>query len=75
MDYDFDIALHLGKTNVAANALSKRPVVCGAKLEAMGIEYEDKREDVANRHLVIVLVRLTISSTIANCIRLAKVVS
>lgn len=38
----------------------------------MRIQYEDQREDVANRYLTIVLARLTISPTIANRIRQAK---
>lgn len=32
---------------------------CGVRLLAMGIIYEDHREDIANRHLVVVLVRMT----------------
>ena len=40
-DYDVDIAYQMGKANVVANALSRRPVACGACLAAMGIQYED----------------------------------
>lgn len=65
-DYDIDIAYYPNKVNVVVDALSRRQVACIPKLAAMGIEYENQREDVADRHLVAVLVRLTISLTIAN---------
>ena len=72
-DYDVDIAYHLGKANVVADALSRRPVTCRARLAAMGISFEDKCEDVAARRLVAVLARLTISPAIAERIRHAQV--
>lgn len=68
-NYDIDITYYPEMTNVVADALSKRLVVCGARLSAMSIRYEDQREDVADRQLVVVLSRLTISSTIKDLIR------
>lgn len=50
-DFDIDISCYLGKVNVVVDALNKRLVICGAKLSAMIISYEDQREDVANSHL------------------------
>lgn len=47
-DYDIDIASHLSMTYVVVDVLSRRPVVCGALLASMGIQYEDQREDVAD---------------------------
>ena len=67
-----DITYHPGKANVLADALSRRPVRCGARLAAMGIRYEDQREDVANRWLVAVLMRLTISPSILDQIRVTQ---
>lgn len=52
-------------------ALSRRPLVSGVRLIAMGIQYADHREDVVDRHLVAVLARLHIDLTIANHIRQA----
>lgn len=53
---------------MVADALCRGSVVCGAKLSAMGIRYEDQREEME------MLVMLTISPTIANCIRQAQAV-
>lgn len=39
----------------------------------MGIQLEDHRKDVEDRHLVAVLARLTISPTIVDCMRKTKV--
>lgn len=44
---------------MVGDTLSRRPMECGVRLLAMGIIYEDHREDIANRHLVVVLVRMT----------------
>lgn len=74
VDYDIDIVYHLSKVNVVADALNKRSIVCGARLVAIGIPYEDQREDVVDWHLVAVLARLTISPTMTNCIRQAQAV-
>lgn len=49
-------------------------MLCGARLAAKEILYEDQREAVVDQHLVIVLARLTISLAMANCIKQAKVV-
>lgn len=43
--------------------------MCGPRLAAMGIMYEDQREDVADRQLIVVATRLTISPSIIDCIR------
>lgn len=51
-----------------ADALSQRPVSCVAKLEEMGIPY-DHRADVFDRELVVVMVRLAISSTVLDQIK------
>lgn len=59
-----DNAYHPNK-NVVSNALSKRPIPYEARLAAMGIQYEDQRDDVLDWHLVAMLVSLTISLTIA----------
>lgn len=68
-DYDIDIASHLSMAYVVVDVLSRRPVVCGALLASMGIQYEDQREDVADRVFVAVLVRITNSLTISDSIR------
>ena len=65
VDYDVYITYHLGKVNVVADALSRRPVTCGARLTAMALRFEEQREDVADQHLVAVLAMLTIMPTIA----------
>lgn len=44
-----DIANNLGKVNVVVDALSRRPAVCDVRPSAMSIQYEDQREDVADR--------------------------
>lgn len=51
------------------DALSRRPMECGARLSPLGIKYEDQREDVADQHYVLVLVRLKINLTIVDCFR------
>lgn len=40
-DYDIDIAYHPSKANVVVDALSRRPMLCGARLAAKEILYED----------------------------------
>lgn len=45
-DNDIDIAYHLVKANVVVDAMSRRPVVCVAKLSTIGIKYEDQREGI-----------------------------
>lgn len=72
-DYDIHIAYHPGKTNMVANALSRRQVICGASLLAMSIIYDDQRENVVGHHLVTVLMRLTIGLTITKPIGQAHV--
>lgn len=71
-EYNINIAYHPGKANLVADALRRRPIVYGARLATMGIRYEDQREDVAERYLVVVLVRLKFSSMIAKRIRQAQ---
>lgn len=41
---------------------------------SMGMQYEDKREDIVDQHLVVMLARLTISLTIVNRVRQAQAV-
>lgn len=48
-DYDIELACHPSMAIVVADALNKRLVLCGAKLAAIGIRYEDQEEDVAHR--------------------------
>lgn len=43
--------------------------MCGPRLAAMEIMYEDQREDVTDRQLIVVTTRLTISPSIIDCIR------
>lgn len=38
-------------------------------MTTMGIRYEVQREDAIDRHLVVVLARLTIRPTIVDCMR------
>lgn len=40
-NYDIVITYHSGEANVVPDALSKRPIVCGARLTAMDIQYKD----------------------------------
>lgn len=49
-------------------------MVCEARLAAMGIPYEDEREDVADRHFVAMFVRLTIIPTMRDRIRQAQAI-
>lgn len=70
-NYDIGIAYHSGKANVVIDALSKRLIVHGVGLVAVGTEYVDQREDAVNQHLAVVLARLMIGSTIAGHIRQA----
>ena len=67
-----DIVYQPGKVNVVVYALSRRPVTCGARLAAMGLRFEDQREDVADRRLVVVMARLTNSTTITDKVRQAQ---
>lgn len=69
VNYDIEIGYHPSKANVDIDALNKSPVMCGAKLVAMGIRYEDQQEDVVDRQLVAVMARLTISLSIVDPIR------
>lgn len=39
--YDLDVAYHSGKANVVVDALSKRLIIHGAILSAMGITHVD----------------------------------
>lgn len=59
---------------MVVDGLNRRPTTCVARFSAMDIIYEYKREDVADRHLVVVLARLTISQTIADHIRQTEAV-
>lgn len=54
---------------MVVDSLSRRMIGCRARLLAMGIRYEDEREDVADQQLMAMLVRLMISLTIADYIR------
>lgn len=47
-DYDIDIAYHPVKVNVVIDTMSRRPVVCVAKLSTIGIKYEDQREGIVD---------------------------
>lgn len=51
---------------MVADAIDNRLVLCGAKLAAIGIRYEDQEEDVAHRQLVVVITRFTICPLIVD---------
>lgn len=62
-------ANHPTTANVMAYALSRRARTCGAKLEPMGILYEDERDDVVDKEIVAVMAHLSISLTVLVRIR------
>lgn len=68
-DYDIEIAYHPNKVNVVVDALSRRSVICEARLAAMRIKYDDQREDIVDRQLIAVMARWTINPLIINRIR------
>lgn len=57
---------------MVVDALSRRPVICGARLETMRVKYDDQREDVVDKQLIAVMARWTINPLIINYIRQAQ---
>lgn len=63
MDYDIEIAYYSGKANLVVDALSRRPMLCGARLAVMGIQFDDQRANVSIKELIVVMTKLAISPT------------
>lgn len=75
IDSNIDIAYHHDTVHVVVVALSRRMIICGARLAAIGIHYEDQSEYIANWYLMVVVARLAISPTIVDSIRQTQVVN